>query len=148
MSRSYRPKRLTMNGPKDSLSYALIKCRIDLPTQPLLSIEVIVMLTWDKTFFYSLGVDTTRLTWEFDLCYFVQALSDREFIFKVEVCHQGFKRLPQTDFEEDDTETNELYLVSRCLDGRIRNLGVIHWCYWGGAGELRWTYEYRSKACE
>ena len=57
-----------MNGPKDALSHALIKRRTDLPTQPLLSVEVTVLFTRDQAFFHSLGVDTTHLTREFYLC--------------------------------------------------------------------------------
>ena len=72
-----------MTGPKDSLSHALIKCRIDLPTQPLLSVEVTVILTRDQTFFYNLCVDITHPTRKFDLCYIGQALTESEYYFRI-----------------------------------------------------------------
>lgn len=57
-----------MKGPKTLLSHALIKRRIDLPTQPLLSVEVTVLFTRDQAFFHSLGVDITHPTREFSHC--------------------------------------------------------------------------------
>ena len=96
-----------MDGPKDSLSHALIKRRIDLPTQPLLSVGITVILTRDQAFFYHLGVDITHLTREFDLCYVGQALTEIEclhIVCEYEVARVGFERLPQTNLKEDYAE--------------------------------------------
>ena len=73
-----------MNGIKDILSHALIKRRIDLPTESILSVGVSVLCTRDQAFFYHLGIDVTHLTWEFLHCYFDQALTEREYSFRVD----------------------------------------------------------------
>ena len=75
---------MIINGAKDMLSHALIKRRIDLPTQPVLSVGVSVLCTREQAFFYHLGIDVTHLTWEFLHCYFGQALTEREDSFRVD----------------------------------------------------------------
>ena len=71
------PRKIDYEQSKSVLSHALIKRRIDLPTQSLLSVEVTVIVTRGQAFLYNLGVDVTHLTREFDLCYRGQLLTEK-----------------------------------------------------------------------